>query len=68
MKDEFALNRRQIEKICALASHFKNVDWFNITIDTDSGIGPAVYVRFNQFHDEDKDFDTQVDITDVSTW
>ncbi len=65
---QFALNRGQIEKLSKMASHFKEVEWFTLEENHSSGIGPTVVVKFNLFNDSDKDIDTTVDITDVSTW
>jgi hypothetical protein len=64
---QFCLNRTQIEKLAKIAAQFKEVDWF-ILEEASSGIGPTVVVKFNLFNDNDKDIDTTVDITDVSTW
>ena len=66
--NQFALNRTQIEKLAKMAAHFKEVEWFTLEETHTSGIGPAVVVKFNLFNDDDKDIDTTVDITDVSTW
>jgi hypothetical protein len=65
---EFALNRRQVEKLAQMAEHFKEVEWFTLVEEKTSGIGPTVTVKFNLFGDTDKDVDTTVDITDVETW
>jgi hypothetical protein len=65
---QFALNRSQIEKLSKMATHFKEVEWFTLEESSSSGIGPTVVVKFNLFNDSDKDIDTTVDITDVSTW
>ena len=65
---EFALNRKQIEKLAEIAKHFERVEWFTIKETNTSGIGPTVTVSCNLFGDTDKDTDTTVDITDVSTW
>lgn len=67
-KNSFSLNRSQIEKLAKMAEHFKEVEWFILEETMTSGIGPAVVVKFNLFNDADKDIDTTVDITDVSTW
>jgi len=64
----FTLNRSQIEKLVKMANHFKEVEWFTLEESNSSGIGPTVVVKFNLFNDSDKDVDTTVDITDVSTW
>jgi hypothetical protein len=62
--DHFTLTRSQVEKLAKIAEHFKEVDQFTLEETHESGIGPTVRVRFNLF---DKN-DTNVDITDVSTW
>lgn len=64
----FSLNRTQIEKLAKMSAHFKEVEWFTLEETNISGIGPTVVVKFNLFNDDDKDIDTTVDITDVSTW
>ena len=66
--NQFALNRKQVEKLAKMSEQFPEVEWFNLEERLDSGIGPSVVVRFNLFGDRDKDVDTTVDITDVSTW
>jgi hypothetical protein len=68
MAATFTLNRSQVEKLAKMAAHFKEVDWFILEESNTSGIGPTVTVKFNLFNDDDKDIDTTVDITDVSTW
>ena len=65
---KFALNKGQIEKLYQMSTHFTEVEWFVLEEDNSSGIGPTVIVKFNLFNDSDKDTDTTVDITDVSTW
>jgi len=66
--NQFILNRGQVEKLAKMAEHFHEVEWFTLEEDNSSGIGPTVIVKFNLFNDNDKDIDTTVDITDVSTW
>jgi heptaprenylglyceryl phosphate synthase len=66
--NQFCLNRQQVEKLAKMAAHFKEVEWFTLEESSSSGIGPTVVVKFNLFNDDDKDIDTTVDITDVSTW
>lgn len=66
--NQFVLNRTQVEKLAKMASHFNEVEWFTLEENHSSGIGPTVVVKFNLFNDTDKDIDTTVDITDVSTW
>jgi hypothetical protein len=66
--NQFCLNRSQVEKLVKIASQFKEVEWFTLEAASTSGIGSTVTVKFNLFNDNDKDIDTIVDITDVSTW
>jgi hypothetical protein len=65
---ELALNRKQLGKLVEIYTHFKEVEWFTIKVDHSSGIGTGLVVAFNLFNDDDKDVDTKIDITDVSTW
>jgi hypothetical protein len=65
---ELALNRKQLGQLTEIYQHFKEVEWFTIETNNLSGIGPGIVVKFNMFGDKDKDTDTTVDITDVSTW
>ena len=65
---ELALNRKQLGKLVEIYTHFKEVEWFTIKVDHSSGIGTGLVVAFNLFGDDDKDVDTKIDITDVSTW
>jgi hypothetical protein len=65
---ELALNRKQLGKLAEIYTHFKEVEWFTIRVDHTSGIGEGIVVSFNLFGDADKDTDTTVNITDVSTW
>ena len=65
---ELALNRKQLGKLAEIYPHFKEVEWFTIKVDHSSGIGTGLVVAFNLFNDDDKDVDTKIDITDVSTW
>lgn len=66
--NQFALNRTQVLKLAKIAEHFSEVEWFTLEETNVSGIGPSVVVKFDLFNDSDKDNDTYVDITDVSTW
>lgn len=58
------LNRLQISKLCQIAEQRKDVEWFRVEESHESGIGPAVVVKFG-LRDEQ---DSKIDITDVSTW
>ena len=61
---QFELTRVQIEKLTQLADHFKDVKEFTIVRTHESGIGPTDRVQFTLFDNND----SNVDITDVSTW
>ena len=63
-----ALNRKQLGRLAEIYAHFKEVEWFTIEAGNLSGIGSDVVVKFKLFGDDDKDTDTTVNITDVSTW
>jgi hypothetical protein len=65
---EFTLNRKQVGQLAQLADRFQEVEWFTLQEESESGIGSTVTVKFNLFGDADKDTDTTVNITDVSTW
>jgi hypothetical protein len=62
--ERFVLTSGQIEKLAKIAEHFKEVDQFTLEETHESGIGSTVRVRFKLFNNND----TNVDITDVSTW
>jgi len=62
--ERFTLTRSQVEKLAKIADHFKEVKQFTLEETHESGIGSTVRVRFNLFDTND----TNVDITDVSTW
>ena len=66
--NEFVLNQQQVKKLARMADQFPEVEWFTLVEENSSGIGPTVAVKFNLFGDQDKDVDTTVNITDVSTW
>lgn len=66
--EALSLNRKQLGKLVEIYQHFKEVEWFTFEVDHSSGIGEGIVVKFNLFGDNDKDTDTTVDITDVSTW
>ena len=67
MKELFPLNRNQIYQLAELADKFPKAEWFTLESDSSSGIGAVITVKFTAF-DTTKDFDTTVDITDLSTW
>ena len=68
MMTSLALSRKQLLQLSQIVEHFKEVEWFTIEDTGTSAIGPTMQVSFKLFDDVDKDVDTVVDITDVSTW
>jgi hypothetical protein len=61
---QIVLTRAQTEKLAKITAHFKEVDTFTLESSSSSGIGPNVVVKFNLFDT----YDTNIDITDVSSW
>lgn len=57
------LNRKQLQDLCQMFDHFKEVEFFTVEQDNSSGIGPAIEVKFTLFGKP-----TTVDITDVESW
>lgn len=57
------LNRKQLQDLCHIFDHFKEVEHFTIESNSSSGIGPSIQVKFDLFEKP-----TTVDITDVSSW
>lgn len=57
------LNRKQLQDLCQMFDHFKEVEHFTIEQDNSSGIGPAIHVKFSLFEKP-----TTVDITDIESW
>ena len=64
---ELTLTRNQVCQLAEIVGKFSNTEWFTLTSDSSSGIGAAITIKFTAF-DTTKDFDTTVDITDLSTW
>jgi hypothetical protein len=62
--NEFVLTRDQIMKLAKIAVQFKDTKFFTLYETHESGIGPSMHVRFDLFEEND----TQMNITDVSTW
>jgi hypothetical protein len=50
-----------------LAAKFPDTEWFSLEIDSSSGIGTQICVKFDMFKNI-SDHDTTVNITDYSTW
>ena len=63
-----SLTRKQVLQLAELVTKFPDAEWFTIEMSNTSGIGTNVAVKFDMFKDSRKDFDTTVDITDLSTW
>jgi hypothetical protein len=64
---EIALTRKQVLQLADIAAKFPDTEWFTIHEDSPSGIGAEVLIKFKIF-DDVKDFDAQIDITDLSSW
>ena len=66
-KTELALTQKQVLQLAEIAKKFPDTEWFTIHESSPSGIGPEILVRFKLFDDQ-KDFDTTIDITDLGSW
>ena len=66
--NDISLTRKQVLQLAEIAAKFPESEWFTIEMSNASGIGTNVTVKFDMFKDNRKDFDTTVDITDLSTW
>jgi hypothetical protein len=66
--NDISLTRKQVLQLAEIAAKFPDAEWFTIEMSNASGIGTSVTVKFDMFKDSRKDFDTTVDITDLSTW
>lgn len=64
MKHSITLNRKQINDLVKMATHFSEVETFVIEADNSSGIGAIVNVKFNLFDTKP----TTVNITDYESW
>ena len=62
--DEFVLTRSQIMKLAKIAEHFTDTKYYTLYETHEGDIGPSMYVRFDLFEEND----TQMKITDMSTW
>jgi hypothetical protein len=60
---QITLNRKQLQDLCQMFDHFKEVEKFTIYEDTSSGIGSNIHVKFDLFEKL-----TSVDITDYESW
>lgn len=58
------LDRKQISNLYKITEHFNEVEYFEINLDSSSGIGPVVKVSFDLFNKND----TTVDITNLDNW
>lgn len=59
-----SLTRKQVLQLAEIANKFPDANWFGLTENSGSGIGPTVHVTLSVFTDDD----TKINITDVSTW
>jgi hypothetical protein len=67
MNNDIALSRKQVLQLAELAAKFPDTEWFSLEIDSSSGIGTQICVKFDMFKNI-SDHDTTVNITDYSTW
>lgn len=63
MKTVTILTREQIEKLNEILVNFKDIPQFDIVEKNTNGIGPSMFVQFNQGN-----LPVLIDITDVSNW
>lgn len=61
---EIHLTRKQLLLMKQIVEHFHEVENFTLVVSNNSGIGPAVHLKFTLFEDTK----TQMDLTDLSTW
>ena len=50
------ISRKQIEQMCKMAEHFKDLDDFELRVSSRNGIGQELHFAFD------------IDLTDVSKW
>lgn len=62
--NKIILTRKQISQLNQIAERFADTENFTIEVESLSGIGPNISVRFDLFEKSD----TKVDITDVGNW
>lgn len=67
MKQSITLNRKQIDKFIEFATHFPDIQWMTLEVDSASGIGASVVIKCSLFGD-DSEPETTVDITDMESW
>jgi len=68
MNNDIALSRKQVLQLAELAAKFPDTEWFSLEIDSSSGIGTQICVKFDMFKSGPESGDTTVNITDYSTW
>jgi len=67
------LNKKQMAKLVEIFKYFGTADYYKISVDSPSGIGPNISVSMNLFNDSDSNLadrngDTIIDITDITEW
>lgn len=58
------LTKSQIEKLYEITQHFQDIEQYEVSTDSSSGIGPTVSARFSLFNDTKM----TADITEVDKW
>ena len=61
------LNRKQVDKLVEIVTHFNEIEIFTINTENKTGIGAEVTVSFQLFADSFDD-DAKINITDVESW
>ena len=61
------LTRKQIQQICQMSEHFKDIDDFELHISHESGIGPSMHLRFTLDLAGESSV-VKTDVTDVTKW
>lgn len=61
------LNRKQVDKIVEIVSHFHEVEFFTIDVRNKTKFGDEVTLSFQLFADS-LDNDAKIDITDTESW
>ena len=61
------LNRKQVDKLVEIVTHFHEIKFFTIDTENKTGIGDEITVSFQLFEDS-FDNDAKINITDVESW
>jgi hypothetical protein len=61
------LNRKQVDKLVEIVTHFHEIELFTIDTENKTGIGDEITVSFQLF-DDSFDNDAKINITDIESW